>query len=150
MQRLVVFFLILVCRALPLAAMETGGEGVVREIVDGDTLFLDDGRQVRLVGIQAPKLPLGRRGFKAWPLAGESKKALAGIALGKPVALSFGGAHRDRHGRLLAHLYLKDGLWIQGEMIEKPHTKEFKMVCLQLILNTKVFIKKLSVKFIRE
>ena len=119
MQRLVFFFLILVCHTLPLAAMETGGEGVVQEIIDGDTLFLDDGRQVRLVGIQAPKLALGRRGFKAWPLAGEAKTALAGIALGKPVALSFGGAHRDRHGRLLAHLYLEDGLWIQGEMIAR-------------------------------
>ena len=37
--------------------------GTVTEIVDGDTLFIDDGTQIRLVGIQAPKLPLGRRGF---------------------------------------------------------------------------------------
>jgi hypothetical protein len=33
------------------------------------------------------------------------------------VILSFGGARMDRPGRLLAHLYLEDGLWVQGEMI---------------------------------
>ena len=48
----------------------------VAEIVDGDTLVLADKRQVRLVGIQAPKLPLGRAGFKAWPLAGAAKAVL--------------------------------------------------------------------------
>ena len=48
-----------------LVAAET--ERVV-EIVDGDTLVLAGGRQVRLVGIQAPKLPLGRPGLEAGPL----------------------------------------------------------------------------------
>ena len=60
---------------------------VVR-IVDGDTLVLADRRQVRLVGIQAPKLPLGRAGFKAWPLAEEAKAALAGLALDRDLGLA--------------------------------------------------------------
>jgi len=36
--------------------------GAVQSIVGGDTLVLRSGVLVRLAGIQAPKLPLGRRG----------------------------------------------------------------------------------------
>ena len=43
------------------AGLSRGDSATVREIVDGDTVILDDGRQVRLVGIQAPKLPLDAR-----------------------------------------------------------------------------------------
>ena len=46
------------------AALERAGGGVVTQVVDGDTLVLDDGTEVRLVGIQAPKLALGRVGFR--------------------------------------------------------------------------------------
>ena len=54
-----------------------GGAATVVEIVDGDTLRLDDGEQVRLVGLQTPKLPLGRPNFKTWPLGNGSKDTLA-------------------------------------------------------------------------
>ncbi|MFO7482111.1 thermonuclease family protein [Oceanibaculum nanhaiense] len=88
------------------------------EIVDGDTLVLENGREVRLVGLQAPKLPLGRRNFRSWPLADESKQALADIALGRELMLAYGGARQDRHERLLAHLFRTgDDLWVQGEML---------------------------------
>ena len=101
----------------PASALEQGGAGVAVEIVDGDTLILDNGTEVRLVGIQAPKLPLGRKGFKAWPLADEAKEALARLALGKRLALSYGGRRVDRHGRMLAHLHDPSGRWIQGELL---------------------------------
>ena len=64
----------------------------VVEVIDGDTLLLDDGRPVRLVGIQSPKLPLGRAGFEAWPLAEEAKAALSELTLGREVASAMGGA----------------------------------------------------------
>jgi len=96
-----------------------GGSGTVAEIVDGDTLILNDGREIRLVGIQAPKLPLGRRGFVKWPLADEAQTALAELALGRQVDLRFTGRERDRHGRWLAHLHRDDGLWLQGAMLAR-------------------------------
>lgn len=90
------------------------------DIVDGDTLVLADGREVRLVGLQAPKLPLGRRNFRSWPLAEEAKQALADIALGRELVLAYGGARQDRHQRLLAHLFrADDDLWVQGEMLRR-------------------------------
>ncbi len=91
----------------------------VVEIVDGDTLVLADGRQVRLVGIQAPKLPLGRPGFKAWPLAAEAKAALAELTLGREVTLAYGGRRIDRYDRALAQLFAGSGTWIQGELLAR-------------------------------
>lgn len=102
-----------------LAELKQEGAGIVKSVVDGDTLILTDGREIRLVGIQAPKLPLGRRGFKAWPLAGEAKQALEKLTLGKRLTLSFGGRRMDRHGRWLAHLHTKSSLWVQGALLKE-------------------------------
>lgn len=96
-----------------------GPRGVVTGVPDGDTVLLDTGAQVRLAGIQAPSLPLGRENFIAWPLAGEAQAALAALVMGKAVTLRYGGARTDRHGRMLGQLFLggADGAWVQQEMI---------------------------------
>ena len=98
-------------------ALERGATSLAVEIVDGDTLTLENGIEVRLVGIQAPRLPLGRAGFEAWPLSGESKEALAALALGRALTLYYGGRKHDRYGRALAHLVRAAGLWLQGELL---------------------------------
>ncbi len=99
------------------AAPAEDGRGTVVEVVDGDTVILDGGLQVRLVGIQAPKLPLDRPGFQKWPLADEAKAALAALTKGRVVGLEYGGRRRDRHGRALAHLVTEDGRWVQGALL---------------------------------
>ena len=99
-------------------ALEPEGTAKVGSVVDGDTVVLEEAAEVRLVGIQAPKLPLGRKGFPTWPLAEEAKSALEQLVLGKTVTLSYGGAREDRHGRRLAHLQV-DGTWVQGEMLRQ-------------------------------
>jgi len=83
---LCVFLLLPVSALLAESAVETlerGETSLAAEVVDGDTLLLENGTKVRLVGIQAPKLPLGRAGFEAWPLAEEAKQALEDLALGQ-------------------------------------------------------------------
>lgn len=99
-----------------LAAM---GTSKVVGIIDGDTVILEDGRQVRLTGIQAPKLSLGRRNFPDWPLGPEAGEALGYLLLGRVVTLRASGATQDRHGRVLAHLVTQEGLWAQGEMLTR-------------------------------
>ncbi len=75
---------------------------------------------MRLVGIQAPKLPKGRPNFPEWPLARTAEAALQELAAGRPVTLAFGGAREDRYGRVLAHLArAEDGLWIEGELLRR-------------------------------
>ena len=128
-------FLFLLLPGSVLAATERVVEwGVVRDVVDGDTLILENGEAVRLAGIQAPTLSLGRVGVASQPLAGAAKKALADLALGRKIQLHFFGRHRDRHGRLLAHLFVSghdrdsqsrdsqsrdDGEWLQGKLLER-------------------------------
>jgi len=119
---------LLLCLTAPWAgAAELRGGGTARavKVIDGDTLVLDDGREVRLVGIQAPKLPLGRTNFPAWPLAEESKRALEQVAGGKSLGLRYGGREIDRNNRALAHLYVEGhagdnaARWVQGEMLRR-------------------------------
>jgi len=111
------FLVTLMLCAWPAAAKS----GRIVSVVDGDTVVLaapiDGASAIRLVGIQAPKLPLGRKGFVKWPLADAAKAALEAMVLGQTVELVFGGRAMDRHGRLLAHLYGADGGWVQGQLI---------------------------------
>ena len=117
-------FLALVCAFWPLA-VAPADEGVapadesarVAVIADGDTLLLDDGRRLRLVGIDAPRAPLGPTKDLPWRLAAMAKTALAELAQDRQVILRYGGASRDRYGRILAQAYRDDGLWLQGEML---------------------------------
>ncbi|MGH6938577.1 thermonuclease family protein [Hypericibacter sp.] len=103
---------------MPEAGLTALGESKVVSVVDGDTLLLEDGREVRLVGIQAPKLPLGRPNFPTWPLAEDAKQTLERMTEGRTLKLFAGGATVDRHGRTLAQLEREDGLWIQAALIQ--------------------------------
>jgi endonuclease YncB( thermonuclease family) len=126
LRRLALLLLLIALPCGPAAAdtirlpdgLKPGGSAVAVSVVDGDTLVLDNGKQVRLVGLQAPKLPLGRPNFPTWPLAPESKTALERLALNRRLTLHYGGREVDRHGRLLAHLVdAETGQWIQGTML---------------------------------
>ena len=101
-------------------ALTEGPSGRVVAISDGDTIELEGGLAVRLVGIQAPKLPLGREGFETWPLADEARARIESLVLGKVVTLHYGGETRDRHGRALAHVTVEadgEALWVQADML---------------------------------
>jgi micrococcal nuclease len=99
--------------------LEADGEAAVASVIDGDSLALADDRIVRMVGIQAPKLPKGRVNFPEWPLAREAQSALADLVQARSVTLHFGGTRQDRYGRLLAQLARDDGLWVQGELLRR-------------------------------
>ena len=115
--------------------------GVVTAVTDGDTVILDDGRVVRMIGTQAPKLPLDRPDFAAWPLAPEARDALARLALDRPVQLGFGGERVDRYGRVLAHVFVQtaDGpVWAQQAMVAEGLARVYSFpdnrACLDLLM----------------
>ena len=96
--------------------------GTVAAVVDGETLRLTDGRIVRLIGAKAPSPPLGWRGDDPWPLVEKAKAALERLALAKPVELGFDGRPSDRHGHLLAQVFVVAGgerVWLQQEMVAR-------------------------------
>lgn len=103
-------------RELPAQNPEAVETARVADIIDGDTIRLETGAELRLTGIQAPKLPLGRKGFRAWPLARDAKAALAAVIGENKLRLDYTGRRHDRWGRLLAHGYAGN-TWIQREML---------------------------------
>ena len=111
-------------RPLPSQNPETVAAARVVEVIDGDTVVIDTGAEVRLTGIQAPKLPLGRKNFKAWPLSADAKKALHDILQGKTIRLSYPGRRIDRWGRLLAHVHV-GSIWVQEEMLKRGFARVY-------------------------
>jgi len=98
----------------------------VTAVSDGDTLTFETGAVLRLVGIQAPKLALGRPGFVDWPLGTEAKKALEALVLGKRLRLHPGTTPFDRYGRILAQAYLEPGaVWVQGAMLDQGMARAY-------------------------
>jgi micrococcal nuclease len=96
--------------------------GRVAAILDGETLKLNDGRTVRLIGAKAPSPPLGWRGDDPWPLVEEAKQTLDTLAAGKAVELKYGGGRTDRYGRALAQVFVvsgKERVWLQEELVAK-------------------------------
>ena len=89
----------------------------VRYVHDGDTLHLEDGRKVRLIGINAPEL--ARDGVPGQAFATEARDALkAAIALHDyRVGLVYGVDRRDRYKRTLAHLFTPDGDNLQAHLL---------------------------------
>ena len=92
------------------------------EVQDGETLALADGTIVRLIGAKAPASPLSYRGTRPWSLVQEAKDTLSQLVQGAEVELRFGGTRSDRHGRLLAQVFVVRGEerpWLQAELVAK-------------------------------
>lgn len=71
------------------------GEYMVRDVIDGDTIVLDNGETVRYVGIDTPEINE--------PLYLEARVRNATLVQGMIVRVMVCGAEpRDRHGRVLA------------------------------------------------
>jgi len=98
--------------AARLDALAGQGRGRVVEVVTGDMVRLDDGSDLKLAGITAPKL--------SEPYGEASRERLAKMVLGKDVELLSAGAAKDPFGRRLAQLRMAKGRrWVQGRMLEE-------------------------------
>ncbi len=87
--------------ALALVAPTTADEfGRVKQVYDGDTILLDDGRKVRYLGINAPEYQE--------PFYLKAKRLNESLVLGERVRLEFGEEGTDTFNRLLAYVYVGD------------------------------------------
>ncbi len=89
----------------------------VRQVVDGDSLRLVDGRKVRLIGINTPEL--GRDGKPDEPLAARARDELEKIIATHTITLKTGPDRKDHYGRILAYVVLPDGSFAGEKMLRK-------------------------------
>lgn len=105
------------CSAL-LLPPNTPAESVhVRYVYDGDTVQLDDGRRVRLLGINTPEM--GRDGRADQPFALDARQALQSLTAQSELLLVVGKKRKDRYGRLLGHLLRSDGRLLSADLLSK-------------------------------
>ena len=100
-------------------ATKTGERAQVVYVYDGDTVKLDDGRRLRLIGINTPEL--GYRDQPTQPLADTARQALLRLleANNHTLRLQYEKQHHDHYGRLLAHAFLEDGENVAVQMLQQ-------------------------------
>jgi endonuclease YncB( thermonuclease family) len=103
--------------AAPTCEAAPGGRALtVRHVHDGDTLILEDGRRLRLTGVDTPEV--ARDGKPAEPLADQARQHLRQMLGREPrLRLLADRESADRYGRHLAHAYLPDGGSVQRELL---------------------------------
>ena len=92
---------------------------VVRSVLDGDTIHLDDGRKIRLIGINTPELERDQMPPQAY--AGQARAFLQNTIAsdGRRVGLRLGETRYDRHERTLAHVFTPDGDNVQAMLLQQ-------------------------------
>ncbi len=92
----------------------------VKRVIDGDTIRLDGGARVRLIGVDTPEMKDKRPEVRA--LAQEAAAFVRKSVEGKPVRLEYDQKRRhDRYGRTLAYVYLDDGTFLNAEIIRQGY-----------------------------
>ncbi|MEA3411406.1 MAG: thermonuclease family protein [Pseudomonadota bacterium] len=91
----------------------------VRHVYDGDTVKLEDGRAVRLVGLNTPEI--SRDESPSDPYARAARRALIEMldTTGFRVHGRYDTERRDRYGRTLAHLFLPDGNSLTAMLLQR-------------------------------
>jgi micrococcal nuclease len=109
--------------------LQRGERSTVARIIDGETLVLESGAEVRLIGALAPRALEAGAIEGTWQPEHDSKAALEGLAAGKRVQLAYGARRTDRYGRKLAHVFLVDSTgreeWLQGAMLLGGHARAY-------------------------
>ncbi len=120
-------------------ALEPGPTRAVTGVIDGETISLDDGSEVRLVGALTPRPPDAALDVSFWPPEREAKAALERLVLGRSVTLAYAGRKSDRYGRTLAHVFVEPAadsapnadadnrVWAQAHMLSNGHARAYAL-----------------------
>lgn len=114
---------------------------LVAEVIDGDSIILDDESEIRLLGVNAPE--------QGYPYHEEGKIRLSSLILGKQVLLESDFEDKDQYDRLLryvfidntlvnvqlvrdglATVYMEDGLKYEDQLLEAEYYAQFQGVGL--------------------
>jgi micrococcal nuclease len=85
----------------------TAEKALVARVIDGDTIQLDDGRKVRLIGVDTPETVHPQKEVEYY--GKEASDFTKSMLEGKEVYLEYDIQPTDKYGRTLAYIWLSDG-----------------------------------------
>lgn len=95
----------------------------VTRVVDGDTIVLEDGQKVRLIGVDTPETVDPRKPVQFF---GKEASAFTRAELeGKRVRLEYDWERTDKYGRTLAYVYLEDGTLFNAKLIASGYAHAY-------------------------
>jgi micrococcal nuclease len=92
----------------------------VTAILDGETVRLDDASEVRLINALAPRARDVGAAAGTWLPEEATRAALTDLIQGRTVVVATTEARKDRHGRILGHLFFEGAhgvVWVQGRLV---------------------------------
>ena len=105
---------------------------VCERVIDGDTIVLDGGEHVRLIGVDTPEKNDQREEVRR--LARQATSFTRAQVAGRRVRLEYDQTHRDRYRRTLAYVYLEGGAMLNAEIIRQGAVHRFEQEILFLRL----------------
>jgi len=105
---------------------------LVKRVIDGDTIQLETGERVRLIGIDTPEMHESDKLYRDSQKTGQDIRTIKELGRhayeftrilveGKRVRLEFDVEKHDRYKRLLAYVYLGDGKFVNAEIIRQGY-----------------------------
>ncbi len=88
----------------------------VTKVIDGDTIILEDGRKIRLLGIDAPE--------RGYPYYNKSKSYLSYLVLDKKVQLESDLVDKDEYDRFLRYVYV-DSNFVNEQLVKEGLANAF-------------------------
>ncbi len=96
---------------------------IVKKVIDGDTIVLDDGRHIRLIGVDAPEVDSPYQ--KAEPFGEESRDYMKRLVERRLVTIKTGTEPYDKYGRTLAYVYLGPTM-VNSRIIRDGYAKAYR------------------------
>ncbi len=91
---------------------------IVSRVIDGDTIKLQNGETVRLLGINTPE--------KGQPYYADATNKLKQLLEGKKVFLEKDIQNKDKYGRLLRYIFV-NGLFVNSQMVKEGYAYAYIM-----------------------
>jgi micrococcal nuclease len=105
---------------------------LVSRVIDGDTIMLESGERVRLIGIDTPEMHSSDKLLRDSQRTGQDTQTIKamgrksfeftrGLLEGRRVSLEFDVEKHDRYDRLLAYVYLEDKTFANAEIVKQGY-----------------------------
>jgi endonuclease YncB( thermonuclease family) len=91
----------------------------VTRVIDGDTIVLDHGEKVRLIGVDTPETKHAQKPVEFF--GHEATAFTRNLVERKSVRLEYDWQRRDKYGRTLGYVYLEGGTFVNAEIVKQGY-----------------------------